>query len=78
MNKHVKPFKYVDQTDQDYIDLVFNKTKADARKDWLLTYSWKNIMDTLDYTQVQVRYKSFITDCLALYSVSDNIRSLPS
>jgi DNA topoisomerase-2 len=36
------------------------------------------MVDTLDYSQPSLRYKNFITECLALYSVSDNVRSIPS
>jgi len=46
----VKPFRYVDETDSQYIDLAFSKQKADARKEWLLQYTWDSIGDTLDYS----------------------------
>ncbi|CAD8099307.1 unnamed protein product [Paramecium primaurelia] len=75
---HRKVFTYSDQTDSDYIDLVFSKSKADQRKDWLSEYSWKQVEDTLDYSKPTVRYRNFVTDCLAMHSINDNLRSIPS
>lgn len=33
--KHRIVFKYIDEVDDDAIDLAFNKKKADMRKEWL-------------------------------------------
>jgi DNA topoisomerase II len=45
IDKHLIEFDYVDQDDDDVIELAFNKKMADRRKDWLTTYSIHNYVD---------------------------------
>ena len=68
-------FQYIDLADDEAIDLAFNKKKADNRKDWLATYD-PNI--TVDHTIKLLRYTDFINKELIQFSVSDNMRSIPS
>ena len=56
--------------------MAFTKTEADARKKWILD----NITSpkTLDYTKSNVRVKDLINKELVLFSIADNVRSIPS
>lgn len=50
-------FEYVDQEDDDSIDLCFNKKKAEHRKKWLENYNASNVVD---FTNTVLRYKDFV------------------
>jgi len=43
--KHRIVFKYIDEVDDDAIDLAFNKKKADMRKEWLKTANATTFVD---------------------------------
>ena len=62
--------------DRDSIELAFKKTEADSRKDWILS-AVKNFK-SLDYKQKIVPIENLINQELVLFSIQDNIRSLPS
>lgn len=64
------------QTDQEAIDLVFNKHRIEDRKQWLLQNYSKDL--ALDLSQPHVSYKDFIAKELIHFSFSDNLRSIPS
>ena len=55
--KHQIDFLYVDHEDDDSIDLVFNKKKADDRKEWLSTYQPDR---NVDHSIKELRYRDFI------------------
>ena len=74
INKHQLNFKYLDQGDDEAIDLAFNKKKSDDRKEWLLNFDPEN---TVDHTVKQLRYIDFINKELIQFSYNDNIRSIP-
>jgi DNA topoisomerase-2 len=57
------------------IELAFSKKLADARKDWLRAYEPGTF---LDQNVDQVGYSDFINKELILFSLSDNVRSIPS
>jgi len=57
------------------LDLAFNKSRADDRKDWLAQYNRKVI---LDYTDTSVKYEDFINKELIHFSNYDLERSIPS
>ncbi|KAJ1675293.1 DNA topoisomerase 2 [Spiromyces aspiralis] len=57
------------------LDLVFNKKRADNRKEWLRTYQPNIYMDN---TPEVIRIDDFINKELITFSVADNIRSIPS
>jgi DNA topoisomerase-2 len=82
----VKYFKRLDERQATYVeknpddtaelmDMAFNKKRADDRKDWLKTTT---DMNGLDYSQTKVQIKDFINKELKVFSISDNIRSIPS
>lgn len=65
-------YKHTDQSDE-FIDLAFNKKRADDRKAWLMKYD-KN--DVLDYTKPTVEYEKFINSDLIHFSNRDLERSI--
>ena len=69
-------YKVESNTDEKYLQMAFTKTEADARKKWILD----NITSpkTLDYTKCNVRVKDLINKELVLFSIADNVRSIPS
>lgn len=75
LTKHIIKFKHINKDDDDSIDLAFNKTKADQRKEWLKTYDSEN---TVDHNQKQLRYLDFVNKELLQFSYYDNVRSIPS
>ena len=50
-------FDYSDNRDDDAIDLVFNKKKADDRKNWLATYDPEICVDT---SKGHLKYTDFV------------------
>ena len=69
-------YKIEDQEDSKLLELAFSKTCADDRKKWIL----QNIKEgsTLDYTKSNVQVKDLINKELVLFSIEDNIRSIPN
>jgi DNA topoisomerase-2 len=65
-------YKYTPQSDE-YIDLAFNKKRADDRKTWLMNYQRDNV---LDYTMPNVNYEEFINKDLIHFSNRDLERSI--
>ena len=76
--KEMKTLNYISETaeDQCYLKMAFTKTETDARKKWIL----ENIKspETLDYTKTKVNIKDLINKELVLFSIADNIRSIPN
>lgn len=68
-------FKHTNEECSEAIDMVFNKTRADDRKEWLSSYDPNN---TLDTTQPQISYKDFIDKELIHFSKYDCDRSIPN
>jgi DNA topoisomerase-2 len=61
--------------DDDAIKLAFDKTRADDRKDWLMSYDKDEI---LQYENKHVSYYEFVHLELKHFSNDDNSRSIPS
>jgi DNA topoisomerase-2 len=59
----------------DSIDMVFNKKRADDRKDWLKEYDRKLHLDT---SETSVKYEEFINRELIHFSKYDCDRSIPN
>jgi len=72
-HKKVVDFAYTGEPSDDAIDLVFNKKRADDRKQWLSTY---NRADHLDTSHKHVSYEDFMTREMKHFSVYDNQRSI--
>ncbi|PWN87327.1 type II DNA topoisomerase [Acaromyces ingoldii] len=75
MNKHMLPFQTTQEGDRELIDLAFNKKKADERKEWLSQFKPGTF---LDHNIAQVPISDFINKELILFSMADNVRSIPS
>lgn len=57
------------------IELAFSKKKADERKEWLRQFKPGTY---LDHSSRNVTYTDFINKELILFSMADNLRSIPS
>jgi len=75
IDKHLIKFNYDEKRDSDSIDLLFNKTRADNRKEWLLTYKGEIVPDKFGKPN---QIKDFIDLEFIQFSNSDNIRSIPN
>ena len=73
-NKKIVTFEFTEETD-DVIDMVFNKKRADARKDWLGAYDRKAYLDTSCET---VTLSEFVNRELIHFSKYDCDRSIPN
>lgn len=69
-------FDYFDNKDDESIDLVFNKKRAEDRKKWLADFNCNNALQNHNFKKI--RYQDFINKEFILYSISDNERSIPS
>jgi DNA topoisomerase-2 len=77
--KKLQVLDYINKGEDDSkaMELAFKKTEADERKKWI----HKNTLEFegLDYnTKEPIRIKNLINKELVLFSISDNIRSIPS
>jgi len=76
LEKHQKYFDTMKPEEVDLFELAFSKKKADARKEWLGNF----IPGTyFDHGLVgKVSYDDFVNKELILFSMADNMRSIPS
>lgn len=75
LDRHLKTFHVLQDEDKLFIDLAFSKKKADDRKEWLQGF----LPGThLDPTLSEIPISDFINKELILFSMADNIRSIPS
>lgn len=72
-HKKIVDFAHTGEPSDDAIDLVFNKKRADDRKQWLSTY---NRADHLDTSHKHVTYEDFMTREMKHFSIYDNQRSI--
>ncbi|KAH9065029.1 DNA topoisomerase II [Lactarius vividus] len=75
MTKHMIPFGSTQDGERDLIDLAFSKKKADDRKEWLRQFTPGTY---LDHDTDEISYSDFINKELILFSMADNVRSIPS
>ena len=75
LDKHHKEFDTMKDEEAELIDLAFSKKKADERKEWLRQFKPGTF---LDHTTQRISYTDFINKELILFSMADNIRSIPS
>ena len=73
--KKLVGFEHNGQSSDDAIDMVFNKKRADDRKDWLEDYDRESYLDT---SHTMVRYEDFINKELIHFSKYDCDRSIPN
>ena len=73
--KKIVGFQHTGQTSDDTIDMVFNKKRADNRKDWLEQYDRNAYLDT---NNPMIEYETFIHRELIHFSKYDCDRSIPN
>lgn len=75
LDRHIKSFHALQKDEDEYIELAFSKKRADDRKEWLRQHEPGTFLDpTLDVIPI----KDFINKELILFSLADNIRSIPN
>ena len=75
LDDHLREFETMKAEEEDLIDLAFSKKKADARKQWLGNF----VPGTyLDHSTKTLTYGDFVNKELILFSMADNLRSIPS
>jgi DNA topoisomerase-2 len=75
IDNHRKSFSAADQEGFELIDMAFNKKKADDRKEWLRQFRPGTYMD---HSVEEITLDDFINKELILFSMADNVRSIPS
>ena len=74
-NRKIVEFQFSGKDSDDSIDMVFNKKRADDRKDWLKFYDRDAYLDT---NKKNVFYEEFINRELIHFSKYDCDRSIPN
>jgi len=72
--KKIVTFVYTENSD-DAIDMVFNKKRAEDRKDWLGDYDRESFLDT---SKTEISFEDFINYEMNHYSKYDCDRSIPN
>ena len=85
------PFAVTQEGDKELIELAFSKKKADERKEWLRQFRVKSMLSVvvcclmtmqpgtyLDHNMDEIPFSDFINKELILFSMADNVRSIPS
>ncbi|KAI9171228.1 DNA topoisomerase 2 [Paramyrothecium foliicola] len=75
LDRHLKEFGVMKPEEAELLDLAFSKKKADARKEWLGNFIPGTFQDHM--TKVK-SYDDFVNKELILFSMADNMRSIPS
>ncbi|KAL1952730.1 hypothetical protein VTO42DRAFT_4408 [Malbranchea cinnamomea] len=75
LDRHLKEFHAMQENEEKLIELAFSKKKADERKEWLRQFKPGTY---LDHSVDKITYTDFINKELILFSMADNIRSIPS
>ncbi|KAM0431794.1 hypothetical protein ACHAPT_005044 [Fusarium lateritium] len=75
LDDHLKEFEVMKSEEAELLDLAFSKKKADARKEWLGNFVPGTF---LDHSTKSISYSDFINRELILFSMADNMRSIPS
>ena len=73
--KKIVTFEHDEQNSDNSIDKVFNKKRANDRKDWLGQYDGSLYLDT---NKPSVKYEEFIDREMIHFSKYDNDRSIPN
>ncbi|CAK7215809.1 DNA topoisomerase 2 [Sporothrix curviconia] len=75
LDAHLKDFKVMQSDEAQLFDLAFSKKRADARKEWLGNFVPGTF---LDQSAKSITYTDFVNKELILFSMADNMRSIPS
>lgn len=76
LDRHLKEFHRLRDGEAELLDLAFSKKKADARKQWLQNFVPGTYLDM--NSKEQITYDDFVNKELILFSMADNMRSIPS
>ncbi|USW49152.1 Putative ribosomal protein S5 domain 2-type [Septoria linicola] len=76
LDKHMKYFHEMRDHEAELIDLAFSKKRADARKTWLQGFVPGTYLDMSG--KEKISYDDFVNKELILFSMQDNMRSIPS
>lgn len=71
---HEKEFEVASAEERQLVDMAFNKKRATDRKEWLATYE-PGIY--IDHNVNKIKIGDFVNRELMLFSMADNIRSIP-
>ena len=75
LDNHLKEFHTMKDSEVELIELAFSKKKADERKEWLRQFKPGTY---LDHSERNISYTNFVNKELILFSMADNLRSIPS
>ncbi|KAL2127456.1 hypothetical protein VTI74DRAFT_10696 [Chaetomium olivicolor] len=75
LDRHLKKFEILKPEESQLFELAFSKKKADARKEWLGNFVPGTYLDS---TMARKSYADFVNKELILFSMADNMRSIPS
>ncbi|KAL8851969.1 MAG: hypothetical protein Q9221_003180 [Calogaya cf. arnoldii] len=75
LDRHLKEFHTIQEGESGLIELAFSKKMADERKEWLRQFKPGTY---LDHSSNQITYTDFVNKELILFSMADNMRSIPS
>jgi DNA topoisomerase-2 len=75
LDRHLKKFETLKPEESQLFELAFSKKKADARKEWLGNFVPGTYLDS---TAARKSYTDFVHKELILFSMADNMRSIPS
>lgn len=75
LDRHLKEFETLKPEESQMLDMIFSKKKADARKEWLGNFVPGTFLDS---TAQRISYSQFLQNEFILFSMADNIRSIPS
>ncbi|KAL8761119.1 MAG: hypothetical protein Q9184_002719 [Pyrenodesmia sp. 2 TL-2023] len=75
LDRHLKEFHVMQENESKLIELAFSKKMADERKEWLRQFKPGTF---LDHSSSQITYTDFVNKELILFSMADNMRSIPS
>lgn len=76
LDTHLREFQTIKPEEEEMVDLAFSKKKADARKVWLGNFLPGTFLDSS--LTGDISYSDFINKELILFSMADNLRSIPS
>ncbi|KAL8856049.1 MAG: hypothetical protein Q9178_007305 [Gyalolechia marmorata] len=75
LDRHLKEFHTMQEGESGLIELAFSKKMADERKEWLRQFKPGTY---LDHSSNHITYTDFVNKELILFSMADNMRSIPS
>lgn len=75
LDDHLKEFMPIEDNERALFELAFSKKKADERKRWLGEFVPGTF---LDHSTKTITYDNFVNRELILFSMADNLRSIPS